>query len=157
MDLFRNGSLEQILSALSGNQQFSSRVSSGSSTHSQTLHGYTSSVGIGAARPQQEGPGPTGTPEVLGCSSISEDWRPTNITQLALYSLCGVPTHGAQLHNIRQTNQYMPVIHVSFHVLALGKQSFTSLPLTCVCFSKMFFHICPSKTPSNTTDFPKNP
>ena len=138
-------------------QQFSSQVSSCSSIHSQTLHGYTSSVGIGAARPQQEGPGPTGTPEVLGCSSISEDWRPTNITQLALYSLCGVPTHGAQLHNIRQTNQYMPVIHVSFHVLALGKQSFTSLPFTCVCFSKMFFHICPSKTPSNTTDFPKNP
>lgn len=32
MDLFRNGSLEQILSALSGNQQFGSLVSSGSPT-----------------------------------------------------------------------------------------------------------------------------
>lgn len=104
--------------------------SAGSSTHSQTLHGYTSSVGVGTARPQQEGPGPTGTPEVLGCSPLSKDWRPTNITQLALYSLCGVPTNGAQLHNIRQTNQYMPVIHVS-----------------CACFRetvlhKSAFHLC---------------
>lgn len=35
--------LEQLLSVLSGNQQFSSQVSSSSLIHSQTLHGYTSS------------------------------------------------------------------------------------------------------------------
>jgi hypothetical protein len=33
VDLFRSGSLEQIPSALSGNQQFSSQVSSSSSIH----------------------------------------------------------------------------------------------------------------------------
>jgi hypothetical protein len=42
VDLFRNGSLEQILSALSGTQQFSSQISSSNSIHSKTLHGYTS-------------------------------------------------------------------------------------------------------------------
>jgi hypothetical protein len=43
VDLFQKGSLEQLLSALSGNQQFSSQVGSGSSVHSQALHRYTSS------------------------------------------------------------------------------------------------------------------
>jgi hypothetical protein len=43
VDLFRNGSLEQILSVLSGNQQFSSQVSNSSPIQSPTLHGYTSS------------------------------------------------------------------------------------------------------------------
>jgi len=48
VDLFRNGSLELVLWSkfhlhLSGNQQLSSQVSSGSSIRSQTLHGFTSS------------------------------------------------------------------------------------------------------------------
>ena len=37
VDLFRNGSLEQIPSVLSENWQFGSQVSSGSLIHSQTL------------------------------------------------------------------------------------------------------------------------
>ena len=44
VDLYRNGSLEQILSVLSGNQQFSSQVSSGNSIHSKILHRYTSNL-----------------------------------------------------------------------------------------------------------------
>jgi hypothetical protein len=74
-----------------------------------------------------------------------------------------------------KADQYMRVVskgplhHVSFHVFALAAS-----PFTCVCFSEMFLHksalvlhlcpfqenapshVCPSKTPSNTTDFPKN-
>jgi hypothetical protein len=44
VDLFRNGSLEQLLSVLSGNQQFSSQVHSSSSIILQTPHRYTSSL-----------------------------------------------------------------------------------------------------------------
>lgn len=70
---------------------------------------------------QQEGPGPTGTPEVLCCSSLSEDSRPASSME-AHEPLCLSPTCPSQ-----------------------------------VCLSKMAFHVCPSKTPSNTTDFPKDP
>ena len=49
IDLFRNGSLEQLLSVLSGNLQFRSQVSNGSSIYSQTLHRYTSSS-VGQSR-----------------------------------------------------------------------------------------------------------
>lgn len=60
MDLFRNGSLEQILSALSGNQQFGSLVSSGSPTREHFLDAPAvqfSSVGRAAAvaRPSRSG------------------------------------------------------------------------------------------------------
>jgi hypothetical protein len=45
VDLFRNSSLEQLPSVLSGNRQFSSQVSSSSSSaHSQALPRYTSSL-----------------------------------------------------------------------------------------------------------------
>ena len=43
MDLFRNGSLEQLTSVLSGNRQLGSQVTSSSTIYLQTLHGYTSS------------------------------------------------------------------------------------------------------------------
>lgn len=60
MDLFRNGSLAQILSALSGNQQFSSLVSSGSPTREHFMDAPAvqfSSVGRAAAvaRPSRSG------------------------------------------------------------------------------------------------------
>ena len=95
VDLFRNGSLEQIPSALLGNQQFNSQVSSSTLIHSQTVS-FTdilavqfSSVGTVAvvtqpsknsqastewARSQQEGFGPAGTPgEVLCLVSLNKE------------------------------------------------------------------------------------
>jgi hypothetical protein len=66
--------------------------------------------------------------------------------------LYGVWTNGAQLHNVRQTNEF----------ILLAKNQ--NVPLPCLCFSKTSFHfcllqkntplrVCPSKTPSNTTTF----
>lgn len=60
MDLFRNGSLAQILSALSGNQQFGSLVSSGSPTREHFMEAPAvqfSSVGraTAVARPSRSG------------------------------------------------------------------------------------------------------
>jgi hypothetical protein len=46
VDLFRNGTLEQIPSVQSGSQQFSLQISSGSFIHLQTLHDYTSSPSV---------------------------------------------------------------------------------------------------------------
>jgi hypothetical protein len=41
----------------------------------------------------------------------------------------------------------------SFHMLALAKH-----PFTCVCFRKTLLqHVCPSKAPSDTTEFSKKP
>jgi hypothetical protein len=68
VDLIRNCSLEKTPSALSGNEQFSSQVSSSSSTHLQTLHRYTSnpvqecqdsSSGVRPQLNQQESAGET--------------------------------------------------------------------------------------------------
>jgi hypothetical protein len=92
-------------------------------------------------------------------------------------SFYGVPTKGAELHNVRQTSiQVLLLKNPSSHVLShacFSRTSFHLCPLqqnvpSCVCFSKRSFHlyllqkntpshICPSKTPSNTIDFPKNP
>ena len=75
-------------------------------------------------------------------------------------SLHGIPTSAAQLHSVKQTNVCL---------------SLAENPLTCVCFSLMSLHeealvfplsplqentsscLCPSKTLSNTMDFPGNP
>jgi hypothetical protein len=46
VDLFRNGSLEQLPSVLSENQQFISQVSNGSSMYLHRVHRYISRVGI---------------------------------------------------------------------------------------------------------------
>jgi hypothetical protein len=72
-------------------------------------------------------------------------------------SLYGVRTNGAQLLNIWWTNTCVSLV-----------KNPSSCVLLSACFSKTFFHECPlkentpscvclSKTPSDTTDFPKNP
>ena len=73
------------------------------------------------------------------------------------FSFYRFATKGAQLCSVRPTN-----VHVS-----LAKNP-SSHVLSCTCFSRTSFHlcllqlngpsrVCPSKTPSDTTDFPKNP
>ena len=62
VDLFRNG-----LYPMSGNQQFSSQVSSGSSVHLKALHGYTRS-------PVQESWG--GKKEPAAVTHLAETARP---------------------------------------------------------------------------------
>lgn len=203
MDLFRNGSLEQILSALSGNQQFGSLVSSGSPTreHTSWMHQQSSSVVsgeqqrwpdlAGVARPQPQHKSAERTRSSQLCLSVK--WKyprllspiytaskyhvsvgvvsPRVLPQyVSLYqltwlpidpgqgirkkppehtffgvSLYGVLTNGAQWY---MWGKPICVLlqrilhHVSFRMLSVAKY-----PFTCVCFSK---------TPSNTTDFPKN-
>jgi hypothetical protein len=72
-------------------------------------------------------------------------------------SLYGVLTNGVQLCSVRQINIWV----------SLAKNP-SSRVLSCACFSRISLHlcplqentpsgVCPSKTPSNTTDFPKNP
>jgi hypothetical protein len=72
-------------------------------------------------------------------------------------SLYGVRTNGAQLCNVRCTN-----------TCVLLSKNPSSHVLSYACFSKISFHscppqentsshFCPSKTPSDTTDFPRNP
>ena len=84
----------------------------------------------------------------------------------------GVLTNGAQLHNVMQANTCVLLAKnpcVSFHVFALAEY-----PRSCVCSSETFLHesalvfhlyplqentpsdVCPSKTPSYTTESPKN-
>jgi hypothetical protein len=69
-------------------------------------------------------------------------------------------------------NQYIP-LYMSFHLLALAKHPFISASFSKMfphlfAFNKTSFHlcptqenissrVCPSKTPSDTTDFLKNP
>jgi hypothetical protein len=79
--------LEQIPSALSGNQQFSSQESSlaDPSTHKHFIQFSRARLAAVVALPsrtagfrlgtsQQEGPGPTGMPgKVLSCASLSEE------------------------------------------------------------------------------------
>jgi hypothetical protein len=81
-----------------------------------------------------------------------------------------VPTNGARLCKVRQTNTCVLFSkNPSSCVLALAEH-----PLSCISFSEKFFHqsalvfplcslqentplyVCPSKTPSNTIYFPKN-
>jgi hypothetical protein len=110
VDLFKNGPSEQLSSVLSGNQQFSSQVGSGSLIYSQTLHGYTSiqfsrirranmnqqwwHYLVETARPQPQHQSAGGTratrnaKKVLSSASlskvkISKDRRPS-VAQLAL-------------------------------------------------------------------------
>jgi hypothetical protein len=88
-------------------------------------------------------------------------------------SLYGVPTNAAQLHNIRQTNTRVslaknPSSSVLSHaclsrtsflpcLLQLNVPSWICLSLLPVSTSaKHSSHVCSSKTPSNTTGFPKN-
>jgi hypothetical protein len=72
-------------------------------------------------------------------------------------SLYGVMTNWAQHHNVSWTNTCVP----------LAKNRLVCI-LSHACFSKTSFHlcllqentpscVCPSKIPSDTTDFPKNP
>ena len=70
-------------------------------------------------------------------------------------SVYGVPTNGAHLHNVRLANTCVQLVKNPLCVFS------------CACFCRLSFrlfllqlnvpsHFCPSKTPSNTTDFPKN-
>jgi hypothetical protein len=71
-------------------------------------------------------------------------------------SLCGVPTKGAKLHNVRWTNTCMSLTknpplcapscacfnRTSFHLCPLlHKSALSKQPFTCVCFRKPFFRV----------------
>jgi hypothetical protein len=72
-------------------------------------------------------------------------------------SLYGVTTNGAQLCNVRQTNTCALLAkNPSSRVLSWACFSRTSL-LLCLLQLNTPSYVCPSKTPSNTTDFPNNP
>jgi hypothetical protein len=88
-------------------------------------------------------------------------------------SLCGVPTSGTQLHNVRRTNTCISLAkNPSSRVLSCAWFSRISYHLCLlqwnipsrVCFSKQSFHVylpqentpscvCPNKTPSGTIIF----
>jgi hypothetical protein len=128
------------MSALSGNRQFSSQTNSGTSVHSQTLHGYTSNPfqqnwdskheSAEVALPTRDSlstnhqEGPEGMPGVLRCASlreakIHEDLRPTSVAQPR--SACQCPLS--------------PFIPSKHHVSSVGLASTTSLSLMSLCQS----------------------
>ena len=71
-------------------------------------------------------------------------------------SLYGVPTNGAQLPNVRWSNACISLLkNTSSHVFSHSCFSRTSFHLYLLQ-ENMPSHVWPSKTPSNTTDLPKN-
>jgi hypothetical protein len=72
-------------------------------------------------------------------------------------SLYEVLINAAQLWNVRQTNTCMSLAkNPSSRVLSRARFSRTTF-LLCLLQLNIPSCVCPSKTPSNTTDFPKNP
>lgn len=95
---------------------------------------------------QQEGRGQQELSMLSAEPLTAKTQDPTNVPQLALYFLlCGVPTNRAQLRNVRQTKQYMPVIHV------LSRACFRQ---TVLHKSALAFHLCLPQQNTNTTDCP---
>ena len=120
VDLFRNGSLEQILSALSGNQQFSSSESAAtaqSTDSSSSGATQQEQPGLILGTSHQEGPGPTGQPgKVLGYASLSEakiskDSRPTSTAQL--YKQAQLSLHYSPSNPFYTSVQTSHVLHGS--------------------------------------------
>jgi hypothetical protein len=104
MDLFRNGSLEQIPSALSGNVQLSSSAGQQGQWHSLA----------GTSHPQpswtneQEGPGLTGTlGDVLGCSSQQSEDLQRHVTN-KLCTACS--THTPSKHHLSSMDRASPCV-----------------------------------------------
>jgi hypothetical protein len=71
-------------------------------------------------------------------------------------SFYGNTTNRAQPCNVRWTNTHV-LLSKNPSSLIMLHACFRKHPFTCVCFIETFLHIYLSKTPSDTTDFPKKP
>ena len=71
-------------------------------------------------------------------------------------SLHGVPTNVAQLHNVRRINTCVSLAK-NLSSCVISRACFSRISsLLCLLKQIVPSHVCSSKTPSNTTDFPKN-
>lgn len=134
---------------LSGNQQFIGQQLD----HSNTSRIQQLSSSIVSAWQQWPGLGWMAISRRAGanrnsrCSllSLSQQLKTLQMFHsLALYFLL-TPTNRAQLRNVRQTKQYMPVIHV------LSRACFRQ---TVLHKSALAFHLCLPQQNTNTTDCP---